>query len=195
MNGIAIIGLAKEFEEIYRPGEAAPLPPALAINAPQAQSLRYGENPHQRAALYGKFGEFFLQLHGKELSYNNILDLTAATALITEFTGDAPTGPGYWHPVMIAAPSDPTAPVCRDEVFGPVAVVSVGESRMTYPLLAEFSAAVGSLIGAAEKQIVAELVAVQGKPADIGGYYQPDDAKASAALRPSATLNAIIDAI
>ncbi|HEY8993968.1 MAG TPA: NADP-dependent isocitrate dehydrogenase, partial [Lacunisphaera sp.] len=45
---------------------------------------------------------------------------------------------------------------------------------------------------AAEKQIVAEMVAVQGKPADIGGYYQPDEAKALAALRPSATLNAIL---
>jgi acyl-CoA reductase-like NAD-dependent aldehyde dehydrogenase len=43
--------------------------------------------------------------------------------LETIFTGDAPTGPGYWHPIVIAAPSDPTARVCRDEVFGPVAVV------------------------------------------------------------------------
>ena len=38
----------------------------------------------------------------------------------------------------------------------------------------------------------AELLAVQGKPADVGGYYQPDDAKASAALRPSSTLNSIL---
>ena len=38
---------------------------------------------------------------------------------------------------------------------------------------------------------IAEMIAVQGKPADIGGYYQPDDAKASAALRPSKTLNEI----
>jgi isocitrate dehydrogenase len=45
---------------------------------------------------------------------------------------------------------------------------------------------------ASEKQIVAEMIAVQGKPADIGGYYQPDDAKASAALRPSKTLNDIL---
>ena len=45
---------------------------------------------------------------------------------------------------------------------------------------------------ASEKQIVAELIAVQGKPADIGGYYQPDNAKASAALRPSATFNTIL---
>jgi isocitrate dehydrogenase len=46
-----------------------------------------------------------------------------------------------------------------------------------------------------EAQIVEELLAVQGKPADIGGYYLPDDAKANAALRPSETLNAILAAI
>ena len=63
----------------------------LTISAPLAQPLRYGENPHQTAALYGSFHEFFQQLHGKELSYNNILDLTAAAALIAEFTDDAPT--------------------------------------------------------------------------------------------------------
>jgi len=68
-----------------------PLPPTLAIAAPLAQPLRYGENPHQRAALYGSFHKYFEQLHGKELSYNNILDLTAAAALIAEFAADAPT--------------------------------------------------------------------------------------------------------
>ena len=51
---------------------------------------------------------------------------------------------------------------------------------------------VAAKLTAAEKQIVAEMIAVQGKPADIGGYYQPDDAKASAALRPSKTLNEIL---
>ena len=66
-------------------------PPALAVSAPLVQPLRYGENPHQKAALFGKFGEHFQQLHGKELSYNNILDLTAAAALIGEFDGQAPT--------------------------------------------------------------------------------------------------------
>ena len=63
----------------------------LSISAPLAQPLRYGENPHQAAALYGGFNEFFQQLHGKELSYNNILDLTAAANLIAEFKGDSPT--------------------------------------------------------------------------------------------------------
>ncbi|MEO7319423.1 MAG: NADP-dependent isocitrate dehydrogenase, partial [Chthoniobacteraceae bacterium] len=47
-------------------------------------------------------------------------------------------------------------------------------------------------LAAAEKAIVGELIAVQGKAVDVGGYYHPDDAKASAALRPSATLNGIL---
>jgi phosphoribosylaminoimidazolecarboxamide formyltransferase/IMP cyclohydrolase len=67
------------------------LPQVLTISAPLAQPLRYGENPHQTAALYGKFHNFFKQLHGKELSYNNILDLTAAAALIAEFKNEIPT--------------------------------------------------------------------------------------------------------
>ncbi|HEY0551458.1 MAG TPA: bifunctional phosphoribosylaminoimidazolecarboxamide formyltransferase/IMP cyclohydrolase [Verrucomicrobiae bacterium] len=63
----------------------------LYINAGIVQSLRYGENPHQSAVLCGRFREYFDQLHGKELSYNNILDLTAAENLIEEFSGEQPT--------------------------------------------------------------------------------------------------------
>jgi acyl-CoA reductase-like NAD-dependent aldehyde dehydrogenase len=44
-------------------------------------------------------------------------------SLETVFTGAAPSGPGFWHPIMIATPKDPSASVCRDEIFGPVAVV------------------------------------------------------------------------
>ena len=70
---------------------ALPWPSPLLLQYDFAQTLRYGENPHQRAALYGRFHEYFQQLHGKELSYNNILDLTAAAFLIAEFAGDPPT--------------------------------------------------------------------------------------------------------
>ena len=70
-------------------GQTDRLPATLNIALPKAQDLRYGENPHQRAALYGDFGRYFQQLHGKELSYNNILDLTAAAGLVAEF--DEPT--------------------------------------------------------------------------------------------------------
>src|ERR1700693_5278982 len=48
--------------------------------------LRYGENPHQSASLYGHFQDYFQKLHGKELSYNNILDIDAAAGLIREFS-------------------------------------------------------------------------------------------------------------
>ena len=60
-------------------------PASLTVSWRKAQALRYGENPHQKAALYGTFHDHFAQLQGKELSYNNILDITAATYLIGEF--------------------------------------------------------------------------------------------------------------
>ncbi|HZF01082.1 MAG TPA: bifunctional phosphoribosylaminoimidazolecarboxamide formyltransferase/IMP cyclohydrolase [Methylomirabilota bacterium] len=85
-DGAIAAHLQKEFKATN-----ADLPASLNIFSPLAQPLRYGENPHQVAALYGKFSEFFQQLHGKELSYNNILDLTAAAQLISEFEKDAPT--------------------------------------------------------------------------------------------------------
>ncbi len=61
------------------------LPETLTVSLPLAQPLRYGENPHQPAALYGGFLGHFAQLHGKELSYNNIIDAAAAQELIEEF--------------------------------------------------------------------------------------------------------------
>jgi phosphoribosylaminoimidazolecarboxamide formyltransferase/IMP cyclohydrolase len=59
---------------------------ACRLSLPLAANLRYGENPHQKAELYGRFAEHLEQLHGKELSYNNILDITAAVDLIAEFS-------------------------------------------------------------------------------------------------------------
>ena len=78
--------LGKTFGVSAPSGEAWPA--RLQLDLPLVQTLRYGENPHQRAALYGGFAKFFQQLHGKELSYNNILDLTAAAALAGEFVGE-----------------------------------------------------------------------------------------------------------
>jgi phosphoribosylaminoimidazolecarboxamide formyltransferase/IMP cyclohydrolase len=62
---------------------------SYSLSLPLEARLRYGENPHQSGALFGNFSEHFEKLHGKELSYNNILDITAATELIEEF--DLPT--------------------------------------------------------------------------------------------------------
>ncbi len=64
---------------------------AYKVSYAEGKSLRYGENPHQRGWFYGKFDEVFEQFHGKELSYNNLLDVDAAVNLIKEFKGEAPT--------------------------------------------------------------------------------------------------------
>jgi len=61
------------------------MPEKFEIAVTKAMDLRYGENPHQKAAMYGDFFRFYDQLSGKELSYNNILDVTAAAELIGEF--------------------------------------------------------------------------------------------------------------
>ena len=55
------------------------------------QILRYGENPHQKGFFFGDFDAIFSKLHGKELSYNNLLDVDAAVNLINEFKNDGPT--------------------------------------------------------------------------------------------------------
>ena len=59
---------------------------SLSLSLPLVTRLRYGENPHQTAALYGDFDRHFKKLHGKELSFNNILDISAAANLIAEFS-------------------------------------------------------------------------------------------------------------
>ena len=63
----------------------------LKISEPNANVLRYGENPHQKGFFFGDFDAIFDKLHGKELSYNNLLDVDAAVNLMGEFKGEAPT--------------------------------------------------------------------------------------------------------
>lgn len=72
--------------------EPEPLPPVLDIRTPRRMSLRYGENPHQQAALYASGASGIAgaeQLHGKELSYNNLVDLDACWELVSEFSNPA----------------------------------------------------------------------------------------------------------
>ena len=86
-------GIATALESIEAPGGTAvfskELPQAIRIIEPLEKTLRYGENPHQRAALYvdgsGKGVAGAKQLQGKELSYNNIVDLDACWELVSEF--------------------------------------------------------------------------------------------------------------
>jgi phosphoribosylaminoimidazolecarboxamide formyltransferase / IMP cyclohydrolase len=90
--------IARYFDGRARAAEAAPssngrtaqaltleATESLSVGMPRDIAMRYGENPHQAAALYGDFGSIFEHLHGKELSYNNILDIDAAAKLVLEF--------------------------------------------------------------------------------------------------------------
>jgi phosphoribosylaminoimidazolecarboxamide formyltransferase/IMP cyclohydrolase len=63
----------------------SPLGETFSLSLKREQSLRYGENPHQSAALYGNFLKIAQQLHGKELSFNNVIDMSWAMNLILEF--------------------------------------------------------------------------------------------------------------
>ncbi len=63
----------------------------LKISETNGNVLRYGENPHQKGFFFGQFDEMFSKLHGKELSYNNLLDVDAAVNLMSEFKNDEPT--------------------------------------------------------------------------------------------------------
>jgi phosphoribosylaminoimidazolecarboxamide formyltransferase/IMP cyclohydrolase len=82
--------ISARLEQVGASGKA--LPAILRVNAPKAMDLRYGENPHQAAALYGQPGSGIAgakQLQGKELSYNNLVDLDAAWQLVDEFAEPA----------------------------------------------------------------------------------------------------------
>jgi phosphoribosylaminoimidazolecarboxamide formyltransferase/IMP cyclohydrolase len=63
----------------------------LKISETNGKVLRYGENPHQKGFFFGDFDAMFTKLHGKELSYNNLLDVDAAVNLILEFKNEDPT--------------------------------------------------------------------------------------------------------
>lgn len=75
----AIFNYFNEDEVVYKASET------------NGKVLRYGENPHQKGYFFGDFDAMFDKLHGKELSYNNLLDVDAAVNLMEEFKNDAPT--------------------------------------------------------------------------------------------------------
>lgn len=108
-------------------------PAELVVHSTKTRTLRYGENPHQQAALYGDFDARFQVLHGKELSYINILDINAVQELVEEFASGnevavaivkhtnpcgvavAPTGVAAWHKAFATD---------REAPFGGVIAVS-----------------------------------------------------------------------
>ena len=88
---------------------------SLSLSLPIAARLRYGENPHQAAALYGNFYDYFQKLHGKDLSFNNILDISAASNLIDEFA--EPTVAILKHTNPCGVGSDPDLREAWEKAF------------------------------------------------------------------------------
>src|SRR5205809_5192981 len=88
---------------------------SFSVSLPLAMRLRYGENPHQDAALYGDFDRYFEKLQGKELSFNNILDISAATNLIAEF--EEPTVAILKHTNPCGVGSDPDLRKAWEKAF------------------------------------------------------------------------------
>ena len=102
-----------------------PLGETFSLSLDRAQTLRYGENPHQTGALYGDFPRIAEQLHGRELSFNNVFDISSAVNLILEFAdyreavvailkhntpcgvGVAPTLKGAWDKAFATDPDSP----------------------------------------------------------------------------------------
>jgi len=81
-------------------------PSTLDFQSSKSMTLRYGENPHQQAALYGDFLNYFDQLQGKELSYNNILDISASAYLIGEFERPTVAILKHTNPCGVASADD-----------------------------------------------------------------------------------------
>lgn len=82
-------------------------PSDIRLNYPKSGSLRYGENPHQKAEVYGDFFTYFEVFHGKELSYNNILDLVAAVELVEELGKNSCTIIKHNNPAGAATGNNP----------------------------------------------------------------------------------------
>src|SRR5246127_4139658 len=110
---------------------------SFSLSLPLVARLRYGENPHQTAALYGEFDQHFKQLHGKELSFNNILDISAASNLIAEFT--EPTVAILKHTNPCGVGSDPDLGEAWEKAFAtdkqaPFGGIIICNRPMTEPL-------------------------------------------------------------
>jgi len=126
---------------------------SFSVTLPIAARLRYGENPHQQAALYGDFDEHFQKLHGKELSFNNILDISAATRLIEEFP--EPTVAILKHTNPCGVGSDADLKAAWDKAFAtdkqaPFGGIIICNRTLTEPLARAISEIFSEVIIAPE---------------------------------------------
>lgn len=107
--------IANYFNELDN--ETKELPEQLNISLPKSQSLRYGENPHQKAAVYGEQSKYIDCFHGKQLSYNNFMDVDAALNLIADFQNSKPTCAIFKHTVPCGVASNEKLSAAWDKAF------------------------------------------------------------------------------
>lgn len=126
---------------------------AYSVSLRLAARLRYGENPHQEASLYGDFAEHFQKLHGKDLSFNNILDITAAARLIADLP--EPTVAILKHTNPCGVGSDPDLREAWDKAFAtdkqaPFGGIIIVNRPLTEPLARDLSEIFSEVIIAPE---------------------------------------------
>lgn len=91
--------------------------PVITKDIQSPRHLRYGENPHQKGTFFGNPDDIFEKLNGKELSYNNLVDIDAALNVINEFDGDTPTFAILKHTNTCGIASAPTISVAWDKAL------------------------------------------------------------------------------
>jgi phosphoribosylaminoimidazolecarboxamide formyltransferase/IMP cyclohydrolase len=132
----------------HRPLEPQEFPMRLRIEAERALALKYGENPHQRAAFYrpvavAPFGLGAMrQLHGPELGYNNLLDFSEALSLLLEFSEPAAVAIKHTNPCGVAVASTVGAAMAKAKASDPVSIYGgiVGVNReLDMAVVAELS--------------------------------------------------------
>src|SRR3954471_13880767 len=160
---------------------------SFSLSLPLAMRLRYGENPHQDAALYGDFDRYFEKLQGKELSFNNILDISAATNLIAEF--DEPTVAILKHTNPCGVGSDPDLRKAWEKAFAtdkqaPFGGIIVCNRPLNEPLAKAISEIFSEVIIAPDFEIEARAVLQKKKNLRLVRLLTlPKDARSATDLR------------
>jgi phosphoribosylaminoimidazolecarboxamide formyltransferase/IMP cyclohydrolase len=125
---------------------------SVRINQPLAQALRYGENPHQSAYLYGNFNNYFQVLHGKEISYNNIIDLVAAVELIQELPKNS---------CAIIKHTNPCGAALGENLLDAYIKALSGDPVSAYGGIVSFNSTVDENIASKLNEIFLEIVCAQ----------------------------------
>jgi phosphoribosylaminoimidazolecarboxamide formyltransferase/IMP cyclohydrolase len=168
---------------------------SFSLTLPIAARLRYGENPHQQAALYGDFDEHFQKLHGKELSFNNILDISAATQLIEEFP--EPTVAILKHTNPCGVGSDPDLKAAWDKAFAtdkqaPFGGIIICNRTLTEPLARAISEIFSEVIIAPDFDPEARVLLQKKKNLRLMRKLPPPAAKEEAMLDIRSVLGGLL---